>query len=454
MLSPQLKEQIALKKFSLISPVINGQVENQKEYFQLLCSKPIELPHYGARRYSPKTLANWLGEYRRLGFDALKPGSRSDRGKSRKITAEMEAKIIEQIEQFPRVKASVLYDDLVDKGVFSPCTVSLATFYRYLSANPDIKSMTGFKQDTKERKRFAYDKVNILWQADVMYGPHLTQGRAKKRTYLIAFIDDASRLITFSQFHFKQNFLAMRSVLKEAVARRGVPTLVYTDNGKIYRSQQLALICARMGSTVIQTEPFDPKAKGKIERFFKTVRDRFLSRLDPEEPLTLDDLNLRYWKWLEEDYHCKKHSSINSSPLEFFMGQSDQVRMISDPRLLDEHFLLREERKVEADGNISIENLKYQVDNPLILAGKRVEVRFEPEWIGHAHYPLPIYIEDKKVGQATLVDFVSNAKAKRRRPDKTRKATEPGAETTMLDPTLPKLNFSSIYKASSEGGED
>ena len=96
-------------------------------------------------------------------------------------------------------------------------------------------------------------------------------------------------LITFSQFAFEQNFLAMRSVLKEAVARRGVPTLLYTDNGRIYRSQQLR-ICARMGCAVLHAEPFDAKAKGKVERFFKTVRTRFLAKLDPEKPLTLDKL--------------------------------------------------------------------------------------------------------------------------------------------------------------------
>jgi transposase InsO family protein len=454
MLTPQLKEEIALKKFSLISPVINGQVENQKQYFQELCSKPIEMPHYGIKRYSPKTLANWLGEYRRHGFDALKPGNRSDRGQSRKITAMMAEKIVAKIEQFPRLKASVLYDELVEDGVFSPATVSISTFYRYLSANPKIKAMTGYKQDAKERKRFAYENVNVLWQADLMYGPYLKDGRKKKRTYLIAFIDDASRLITFSQFCFEQNFLAMRAVLKEAVARRGIPTLIYTDQGKIYRSQQLQLICARMGCSVIHAEPFDPKSKGKIERFFQTARTRFLAKFDPEEDITLEELNQRYFKWLEDDYQQKIHSGTGRSPLEFFMSQADRVKMVTDPKVLDEYFLLREERKVEADGNISVQNLKYQVDSPLILAGKRVEVRFEPEWIGQAHYLLPLYIEDKKIGDATLVDFASNAKAKRNRPGAKAKETDSSnVEKTVIEPTPPALSFSSIYNTASETEE-
>jgi putative transposase len=413
------------------------------------------LPHYGTRFYSPKTLINWLGEYRRFGFDALKPGSRSDRGKSRTITPEMETKIKKRIEEFPRIRASVLYDTLVDEGVFSPCTVSLATFYRYLSANPKIKAMTGFKQDNKERKRFAYDKINVLWQSDVMYGPYLKQGKKKKQTYLIAFIDDASRLVTSSKFHFQQNFLALRSVLKDAVARRGVPSMLYTDNGKIYHSQQLASICARMGTSLIHTAPFDPKAKGKIERVFRTIRDRFLAKLNPQklDTLTLDELNQLYWKWLDEDYQHKIHSGIKTSPIEFFMKQADKVEMIANPQVLNEYFLLREGRKVEKDGSISVHNLKYQVDNPLILAGKRVEIRFEPEWIGQAHYPLPLYIENKRVGEATLINFSANANAKRRRPGR-KKHPEPENTASPLKPTPPKLNFSGIYETSPKGGEN
>ncbi len=450
MLSPQLKEQIALKKFSLISPVINGQVESQQQYFQEICSNLIDLPHYGLRRYSPKTLSNWLSEYRRNGFDALKPGNRSDQGKSRKINSEIQDQIRKKIEQFPRVKASVLYDELVKDGVFSPCTVSVATFYRYLAMNPDIKAMTGPHQDTKERKRFAHEKVNTLWQADVMYGMYLKKGKTKKRTYLIAFIDDASRLITYSKFCFEQNFLAMRSVLKEAVARRGVPTLLYTDNGKIYRSQQLQLMCARMGCTVLHTDPFDARAKGKIERYFSTVRTRFLAKLDPDEPITIDELNRLYWKWLEDDYLRKTHSGIGVSPLELFMGQAANVKTISDPKLLDEYFLLRVERKVEEDGNISIQNLKYQTASSLVLAGKRVEVRYEPDWIGQAHYPLPIYIDDMKICEAQLVDFASNSKSKRRKPGRPHKeATNgPTTEAIPIEPDPPTLRFTNIYTAS------
>ncbi len=101
-----------------------------------------------------------------------------------------------------------------------------------------------------------------------MYGPYITEGRKKKATYLFAYIDDASRLITHAQFYYTQNFDVLRHFFKEAVLRRGIPRLLYTDNGKIYRSQQFEYMCASLGCTLIHAQPFSPNEKGKIERFF------------------------------------------------------------------------------------------------------------------------------------------------------------------------------------------
>lgn len=94
-----------------------------------------------------------------------------------------------------------------------------------------------------------------------MYGLHLKLGRAKRQTYLIAFIDGASRLATHAQFSWEQNFTAVRAVFKEAILKRGVPKMIYTDNGKVYRSGGLAVICAGLGCTLLHTEPFTPAAK-------------------------------------------------------------------------------------------------------------------------------------------------------------------------------------------------
>ena len=451
MLDNQARDQIALKRFSLISPVINGQVDKQNQYFATLCAVPVEMPHYGFKQYSPKTLECWLSEYRRGGLEALKPGHRSDKGQSRKISDAIAREIAKKREELPNAKTNILYEELVKNGAICPNKVSIATFYRYLASNPDLvpRNQDNTTEDEPELRRFSYEKVNQLWQADLMYGPYIRVGKKKKQTYLIAFIDDASRLITYSAFTLSQNFLELRSVLKEAVMRRGIPSMIYTDNGRIYRTQQLALICASFGCSVIHAEPFTPNSKGKIERFFRTVRTRFLSLHSQFQ--SLEELNELYWKWLNEDYHCKEHRGIKTSPLEYYLKQADQVKVITDTRVLDEHFLLRVTRKVNHDATVALENLLFETN--ATLAGKRVEVRYDPEWLSQPDKTLLLYIDSKQVGEAKLVNYLDNAHVKRRKPGKPNKEDD-DAHTVPIPQQLPIpfANTISFSKLSNLGG--
>ncbi len=403
------RQEIALKRFALISPVLNGFEDNAAAYFRSVCEHPIEMPHYGVREYSPKTLHNWLSDYNRNGFDALKPGYRSDRGKSRKMTPEVEKSILEKIKDFPRMKGSVIYDQLVDEEKINPGKLSRSTFYRYLANQPSLGDV---REPVDKTKRFSYKFINELWQADVMYGPRIKDGRRKRETYLICFLDDASRLIPYSAFAFEQDFLTLRKLLKEAVLRRGKPKMLYTDNGQIYRTQQLALICAGFGCSVVHARPYHAAGKGKQERFFRTVRTRFLSTIDPNS-VTLEELNERYWDWLERDYHRKKHSALDKSPLEFFMEQANQIEHIGDIAVADALFLLRVQRKVRSNATLQINNVIYETDYSLV--GSSVEVRYEPEWIGKPQHKLPLYVDDIHVGDASFIQLHDNA-VKRRPP--------------------------------------
>ena len=413
MLDNGKREQIALKKFSLIAPVLNGQVDNQSEYFIEITNKAIDMPYYGMRKYSPKTLAGWLNDYRRSGIEALKPGFRSDRGKSRKIDEGIVEKIREKRMQKPRINSSMLYETLVKDGVILPEKVSLATFYRFLAANPELTAARNPDED-KEVKRFAHQYINELWQADLMYGPYLKVGKSKKQTYLIAFIDDASRYIPYSMWSFTQDFSALRVILKEAVSRKGIPTMIYTDNGKIFRSSQLQMVCAGMGCSLLHAKPFQASSKGKIERYFHTVRMRFLSQINPDEIKSVDELNLRYWQWLETDYHQKVHSGLKTSPLDFFMSQSERIKIFPDPAMLDEYFLLKVNRKVNHDATLSLNTILYETD--LHFANSRMEVRYDPEWLLNPNTPIFLYHEGKKVGEARQVNLHDNAHVKRKGP--------------------------------------
>ena len=178
--------------------------------------QPIEIPYLGMRRYTPKTLRGWLYQYLRGGIEALKPGYRSDRGKYRKIDFELSEKIKQKKLEHPEMPNKLLYETLIGEGIISPDKVSLSTFYRFLKNIP-VKSLD--KEKEGKTKRFSHEYINELWQTDVMYGPYIKEGKTKRQTYLIAYIDDASRLCTYARFYYTQNFLALRDSFKEAVLR-------------------------------------------------------------------------------------------------------------------------------------------------------------------------------------------------------------------------------------------
>ena len=311
---------------------------------------------------------------------------------------------------------NMLYEQMIAEELIHPQKVARSTFYRYMEdllLTGEIQKKGSIETEPKETLRFSHEYVNDLWQADILYGPCISMGKKKVQTYLHMILDDCSRYPAYGQFYLAQNFETLRHCFKEAVARRGLPRLIYTDNGKIYRSQQFEYICASLGCTLLHSQPFVPQGRGKIERLFGTVRTRFLSDIDPKSIKDLDDLNQRFFIWLETDYTRKAHSSLNGlSPHDVLMSQASNLKLITDPKRLEEAFMLRITRKIQNDATCQIENILYETDSK--FCGRRVEIRYEPEWINDVSKSLLIYIDNKKVGEARVVRFHDNAHASRR----------------------------------------
>ena len=252
-----------------------------------VASSPIDMPGYGIRNYSYKTLESWLCDYNKYGLEGLVRGCRSDKGKSRKISSELGEEIIRRRKENARLPITMLYELMVSDGLIDPKSISRPTLYRYIE---DLSLSGEFKQadESADSLRFSHEHVGDLWQGDVLYGPYITVGKKKIQSYLHMFIDDASRYPVYSQFYLSQNFETLRHCFKETVLRRGIPKLAYTDNGKIYRSQQFEYICASLGCTLLHSQPFVPQGRGKVERMFNTVRMRFLSNLNPADIKDID----------------------------------------------------------------------------------------------------------------------------------------------------------------------
>jgi len=404
-MNEKTREEIALFRYGLIAPLFNGQRE-PKEYFQELEGKVYQIPHYGERKVAAKTIQEWLLHYRRNGFDALKPKRRADRGNSRRLSPDDKDHILKiRKEELLHMPVSVFYEQLINRGEIQKHEVSYATINRLLKKHKLAgRNHTSFRPE-KERKRFAHDKVNVLWQADLSHGPYIPIGGKMKKTFLIAYIDDCSRLVPYAEFFSSEKFDGLREVTKEALVRRGKPTMIYADNGKIYRSETLQYACAQLGITLVHTQPYDPKSKGKIERLFKTVQTRFYPLLKSDPVHSLEELNNRFGRWLEEDYHRKPHASLGGkTPHQVFHSQLDNITFLEDISILETIFLKRAERKVKLDGTITLDKQLYEV--PAAYIGQKIELRLDDQ----AVY---VFEDGKHVAEAIPVCMEDNAHVKR-----------------------------------------
>ncbi len=200
---------------------------------------------------------------------------------------------------------------------------------------------------------------------------------------------------------------ALNKVFKDALLACGKPKMLYVDNGSVYRSEFLQVACAELGIALVHTKPYDPKSKGEIERFFKTVDEGFVSLLKKEDVVSFDVLNAQFELWLHHKYHHKVHASLGTTPMNYFMDQSDKVNFVSYSKEIDEAFLLRATCKVKSDGTISLDGAFYEV--PPVYIGRTIEIRYPLENTDK----LFIYEDNTRITAIAKADLYANACAKR-----------------------------------------
>jgi hypothetical protein len=263
---------------------------------------------------------------------------------------------------------------------------------------------------SKDRRHFAFDKANELWMSDVTHAvPVTVESQRRHRTYLIAFLDDATRVASFAAFALSENTAAFLPILEQAIRRRGLPKRLYVDNGAVYRSHHLELVCAKLGITLIHSRPYIPQGRGKIERFFRTVRMQFLPLLSPEDTASLEALNRRLWAFIEGEYHHRPHKGLGGeTPLDRWAQVCDEVRLPEPGLDLAELFLFEEKRKVARDRTVSLRGALYEVD--AILVGQTVTLRFDPT---RPERKVEVWHVGRKVGAAKPVDAYANCFVKR-----------------------------------------
>jgi putative transposase len=373
------REKIALFKYGIIAPVIVGNVKSQMKYFREMAQKEHDVPYLGKRRYMVTTFKKWLKQYRRHGFDALLPKEREDKGQSRKITPQLALDIKEALVSYPFLSGSALYRLLVSEGKIRVGGgidgINQGTLRKYIKDN----QLREYSLPVP-RKKFEKEHVNELWTADCMHGPYLKlKGQHRKhKVFLIAAIDDYSRMICARGWFSHENSIALEKALKEAISRFGVPKAIYCDNGSLFTSSHLQMACARLGIALIHSKPYDSPSRGKIERFFRTVRSKFLALLqinnESEKIVDLEELNERFEHWLEKEYHKHLHTGIEETPMERFIRDLEKttIKRVSQEEL-DTAFQVTIYRRVKNDATVSIDSIFYQC--PPEFIGRRIEIR-------------------------------------------------------------------------------
>lgn len=376
----ETRNKIAIFRFSLIAPIINKTFTQNcvKDYLEEVCAKKYDAPGNLKGIYAPETLKDWLYRYRREGIDGLLPKGRKDKGTIRALSKEQRDQIIATKTANPNISSKAIYSSLIASGAISYKDVSLCTIQRFIRNNSQLIRNT----PVKDRKAFEFEFPNDCWQSDISVGPYITVKGKKKRTYIIAFLDDASRLILHCQAFYVDNFISLLSVFKQAVAKRGISKKIFVDNGKVYKSDQMQFICAFLGTILCFAEPYSPQSKGKIERWFKTMQQQWMSLMDWATFASLDDLNASLSSYVER-YNHQYHSSIRQKPMDKFLEHAARFKFLTSKNELDYAFLYRVERSVKNDATISINNELFQV--PMQFIGQRVHVRYDPTNLSKAY---------------------------------------------------------------------
>lgn len=397
-------ELIAVFRFGVIHEFVGGATLTQNEKRQLLsdkCARKWVIPFSSRTRVSENTIYRWIRRYRKSGGNiaSLYPRQRADQGKSRKLDDETIAVITNARRQKADMPVPLLLAEL-KRQCLVPQNIGLSTTYRLLHQH----ELMDKSSKPEDRRKFEAQLPNDIWQSDVMHGPKVMVNQKSRKSYLIAFLDDHSRLVVFAGFYLSENLTVFMDAFSKALAKRGLPRKLYVDNGAAFRSHKLEFTCASLAIALIHARPYKPQGKGKIERFFRTIRSEVLPTADTS---CLEGLNQCLNRWLEMVYHQRKHSATGMTPFYRYSRKLACIRPA--PKNLKDHFRKALYRTVARDRTITLDGKLYEA--PVQLIGKRVLILY------HEQQPrnVEVFFNQQSYGFLVPVDLHVNCRVKRDR---------------------------------------
>jgi putative transposase len=381
-------EALALWRFGTIAGLLHREPDGLP-----LCAQISRLAKQGVctlsgeRKYlSPDTLRGWLSRYRNLGLAGLTDRVRKDK-QSTSVAPDIQDAFRKYRKEHPFWTVKRILRQLRDTGVWDGRKPGWSSFYRFVTVHGLRRNLDTLQPQT-EVHSFEYPNFGDLWMADFLHGPRVRIGVYTGKAYLHAIIDDATRYIVAARFHTAEDTEALIDDLMLAVRRFGVPRRFYTDNGAAFRSKHLRLIAARLSIGLPHTPPGRPRGRGKIERWFRSVRDQFLTGKDTS---TLAKLNEDLQKFIAL-YHQTVHTALEMSPLNRKdIDQGPPLKQIDPIGNIDALFQMETEKTVQADGCIRLRGSRYEIKDA--LPGQKVQISYLPWdkstiWAGENRIPV------------------------------------------------------------------
>ncbi len=395
-------------RYQLIAPLLTSDDRVKKQsYRKQLLSKPTRHPDRGEIKLSARTLRRWCQQYRQERLTGLVRKKRRDLGLLKALPITALERALELRQEDGRRSVPLLLE-LLSLENEQWAKIARPTLDRHLRSRGSRRTPRGPQGPFIS---FEAKRPNDLWQGDVLHGPLVLVGKKSKRCRIVGWIDDHSRHICHLQAYPDEKLPSIEDSLKRAILKYGLPQRIFVDNAWVYSGKSFSLACSELGIAKIHSTPRYPVSRGKIERFFRTLRDQVLREVENLEELPLEELNSYLTAWAS-NYHGTIHSRIKETPKERFANRP--FSPIINTERLEQAFWQWTHRTVSVHGEIKFEGNIYRVDPS--FSRSRVVVRYSPYDLTSIH----IWKEGQRVATATTEQLVNRHRRGRSKPARTR----------------------------------
>jgi transposase InsO family protein len=396
-------EAVAVFRAQIIGPALARSLPRGKlaALLRELASEQYVPPGAKRRhRFGSSTLERWYYAYRRGGLAALRPRPRKDRGRGKKLPPELRELLLDIRREQPAASVPTILLELQLAGRLAKDTVTAATVRRLFREHGldrvSLKHAAQVGERGRLRLRWEAEAPGLLWHSDVCHGLRISiGGQAPQMVLIHGLLDDHARFVPYLEARLAETEADFLAVLCQAVRRHGPPSALYVDNGACYRGEALTLVCARLGIRLVHAAPYDAPARGKQERFWRTLREQCLDLIEGASLDSLHAVNIHLWQWLDERYHRTPHGGlVGRTPSEAWLAATQTLAPpVSDERMA-QVLELRAERKVKKDSTLQWHGKTYEVVGRY-LAGRTVTVissLLDPSRLRLEHLGKPIEV--------------------------------------------------------------